>query len=129
MTLLERAQHLQDLASSGETIFDALDTYYADDVDVVEATGETFQGRETQKGRVQEWMDSVEAIHGGGVTAIAAHETGEGTGVALVETSTDVTFKGAPRMLFEEVAVQHWQDGKVVRERFYYPTGSMGDEA
>lgn len=129
MTLLERAQHLQDLASSGETIFEAIDTYYADDVEVVEATGETFHGRETQAGRVQEWIESVEAIHGGGLTAIAAHETAEGTGVVFAETTTDVTFKGAPRTQFDEVAVQRWEGGKVVHERFYYPTAGMNDGA
>lgn len=129
MTLLERAQHLQDLASSGETIFEAIDTYYADDVEIVEATGETFHGRETQKGRVQEWIESVEDIHGGGLTAIAAHETADGTGVVFAETTTDVTFKGAPRTQFGEVAVQRWEGGKVVHERFYYPTEGVGDDA
>ena len=71
-------------------------------------------------------MASVEEFHGGGITAIAAHETGPGTGVVFVESSSDVTFKGAGRTQMEEVAVQQWTDGKVTHERFYFDTKGMG---
>ena len=119
MTLLEAARDLQAKAA-GPTIYDAVDTYYADDVTIVEATGETFHGKETQKDRIREWQAGVAEIHGGEVKAIAAHETAPGTGVAFVETAMDVTFKEAGRVDFDEVAVQQWKDGKVVHERFYY---------
>ncbi|MEM6325994.1 MAG: SnoaL-like domain-containing protein, partial [Bacteroidota bacterium] len=104
---------------------DAIDTYYHDDIEIVEATGDTFHGKETQKGRVQEWMSSVEEMHDGGIRAIAATETAPGTGVALIETYADVTFKGAGRRAIEEVAVQRWEDGQVVHERFYYNAPNM----
>ena len=121
MTLLERAQHLQELAH-GPTILEAVDTYYADDVEIVEATGETATGRETQKDRIREWMRTVKANHGGGVQALAAHETAPGTGVVFVETSDDLEFTDGSRFTMDEVAVQRWEDGKVVHERFYYTT-------
>jgi ketosteroid isomerase-like protein len=124
MTLLEQATDFQQWAA-GPAIFDAVDTYYADDVTIVEATGDTFHGKETQKDRIREWMESVEEVHGGSAKAIAAHETAPGTGVAFVETSTDVTFKGQGRMQIEEVAVQQWKDGQVVHERFYYNAPDM----
>lgn len=120
MTLLEHATRLQDMAQGVPSIFDAVDTYYADDVTVVEATGETFTGKETQKGRIQEWIEGVVEIHDGGVRSIAAHETSPGSGVALIESYTDATFTEGGRFLFEEVAVQRWENGKVVHERFYY---------
>lgn len=119
MTLLEMATRMQDLAHSPD-ILDAVDQYYADDVTVVEATGETATGKETQKGRVQEFFKSVKTMHGGGVTAIAANETAPGTGVVFVETSDDIDFHEGGRMQFEEVAVQTWENGKIVHERFYY---------
>ena len=107
MTLLEQATDFQTKAS-GPDIMDAVDTYYADDITIVEGNGETFQGKDTQKGRIGEWMESVEAIHGGEISAIAAHETSAG------------------RMKMEEVAVQQWSDGKVTHERFYFDTKGMG---
>lgn len=125
MTLLERAADLQQKAA-GPEMLDVIDTYYADDVTIVEATGETFRGKETQKGRCLEWLNTVDEVHGGEVTSIAAHETAPGTGVVFAETAADITFKGAGRMAVEEVAVQQWKDGKVVHERFYYnaPSGA-----
>ncbi len=124
MTLLEQATDLQRQAE-GPGVFDAVDTYYADNIVLVEATGETIHGKETQKGRIQEWIDSVEEVHNGELKAIAAHETAPGTGVVFVETATDITFKGAGRMQIEEVAVQQWKDGQVVHERFYYDASRM----
>ena len=121
MTLLERAQHLQELAH-GPAILDAVDTYYADDVEIVEATGETATGRETQKERIRQWQQTVKSIHGGGVRALAAHETAPGAGVVFVETSDDIEFADGTRATMDEVAVQRWEGGKVVHERFYYTT-------
>ena len=125
MTLLEQATDFQTRAA-GPAILEAVDAYYADDITIVEGNGDTFQGRDTQKGRIQEWLESVEEIHGGEISAIAAHETAPGTGVVFVESSTDATFKGAGRMTFEEVAVQQWTDGKVTHERFYFDTKGAG---
>ena len=124
MTLLEQATHLQQMAA-GPDILDAVDRYYADDVTIVEGNGETFHGRETQKGRVQDFMASVREMHDGGVTALAVSETAPGTGVAFVETWSEMTFTEGGRMKIEEVAVQRWEDGKVVHERFYYDTSGM----
>ena len=105
MTLLEQATDFQAKAS-GPAIMDAVDQYYADDITIVEGNGETFHGKDTQKGRIGEWMASVEEMHGGGITAIAANETAPGTGVVFVEGFVDATFKGAGRMKMEEVTVQ-----------------------
>ncbi|WP_412060161.1 SnoaL-like domain-containing protein [Rubrivirga sp. IMCC45206] len=125
MTLLEQAQHLQDLAS-GPDILEAVDTYYANDIQIVDFTGETPQGKETQKERIRQWLEMVETVApGGGVQSIAAHETAPGTGVVFVETSDVVTFKDGTVYPMDEVAVQRWQDGKVVHERFYHtPPGA-----
>ena len=119
MTLLEQATDLQQRAA-GPGIFDAVDTYYADDVTIVEATGDTFHGRETQKGRIVEWQQGVQEVHGGEITAIAAHEAGPGTGVVFVESALDMTRTDGVRVAFEEVAVQQWRYGRIVHERFYY---------
>ena len=119
MTLLEQATDLQQRAA-GPGILDAVDTYYADDVTIVEATGDTFHGRDVQKGRIVEWQQGVQEIHGGEITAIAAHEAGPGTGVVFVESAMDMTRTDGVRVAFEEVAVQQWRDGQIVHERFYY---------
>lgn len=126
MTLLERATHLQELAN-GPRILEAVDTYYADTVTIVEGDGETFHGRETQKERIREWQAMVTAIApGGGVQSLAVQETAPGTGVVFVETSDEITFGDGSVVQFDEVAVQRWEDGHVVHERFYHNM-PMGD--
>jgi ketosteroid isomerase-like protein len=128
MTLLELATDLQTRAS-GEGIFDALDEYYADDVTIVEANGDTFYGKDTQRGRIQEFLGSIEEEHGGGLLAVAAYETGPGTGVVFAESTFDATMTGVGRMSLDEVAVQRWENGKVVHERFYYNDPMSGGAA
>ena len=39
---------------------------------------------------------------------------------AAVEWSFDITFKGGNRVKMEQVAVQTWKDGKIIREDFYH---------
>lgn len=122
MTVLERVTHLDQLIGEGK-LDEAIDTYYADDIEIIEATGESFQGKETQKGRVKEWQASLEQVHGGGTISITANED---AGVSAIESWVEITFKGAPGPFkFEEVAVQNWKDGKIVRERFYYNAANM----
>lgn len=99
-------------------MIEAIDRFYADDVEIIEADGETARGKEAQKARCLEWLQSIDTYHGGGVHAITSNEE---AGVTMVESWSKMTFKGAPApMNQDEVAVQHWKDGKIVRERFYY---------
>ncbi len=116
MTHLENAQKLYQMVGEGK-MAEAIDELYADNVTVVEATGQTFEGKETQKGRLVEWQAGIEEFHGGGVNNITANEE---TGVTMVESWTDITPKGGQRFKFEEIAVQQWENGKITKERFYY---------
>lgn len=116
MTLLEHATNFQEMAS-GPDLMEAVDTYYAEDITIVEVNGDTFEGRTVQKQRIQEWLDSIEEIHESGVRAIAANEE---TGHVFVESFFEATFKEGGRMQMEEVAVQRWEGDKVVHEKFYY---------
>ena len=109
MTHLEQATKLYQMIGEGK-MAEAIDLLYDENVTVIEATGESFEGKKKQQERLVEWENGLD-----GFTA------NEAEGITMVESWVDVTFKGAPGpMKFEEVAVQHWKDGKIVRERFYY---------
>jgi len=60
-------------------------------------------------------------MNDGGVTAITSNEE---TGVTMVESWMDISFKDGNRMKMEEVAVQTWKDDQIIREHFYYNMGS-----
>lgn len=116
MTNLDRAHDLQRLLGEGK--FDeALDTYYADDVVVVEANGDEFTGREVQRERVHQFMASIEEAHGGETLSVCG-STDDTTTTA--HTTFDATYTGMGRSTLEEVAVQTWKDGKIVHEKFLY---------
>ncbi len=118
-SILETTQDLARLADTGH-VQEAVSTYYADDVTITEATGETAQGREAQLGRMKEFESSIREMHGGGVHAVTANED---EGVSMVESWIDATFADGNRTKLEEVERYVWEDGKIVDARFYYATG------
>ncbi len=117
-SILEMTQDLAQLAGTGQWK-EAVNTYYADNVTITEATGETAQGRDTQIGRMEEFGGSIREMHGGGVLAITANEE---QGVSMIESWLDATFADGNRIKLEEVERYVWKDGKIVDARFYYPT-------
>ena len=115
MSCLQNAQDLYRMMGEGQ-MMEAFEKYYADNVVVVEANGDTRNGKEAQRQAIQQWFGMVQEMHGGGVNSITANEE---TGHACVESWTDVTM-GGHRNKMEEVAVQRWENGQIVHERFYY---------
>ncbi len=113
----DRAADIYKMMGEGKML-EAFDQYYADDVVMIEATGEVREGKATSREFEENWLASIEEYHGGGARAITANEKEK---VTMVEAWADITFKDGNRMTLEEVAVQHWNDeGLIVRERFYY---------
>ncbi len=116
MSCLENASKLYQMIGQGQ-VAEAFEQFYHDDVVVQEANGEVRNGKAAQREAIKQWQGMVKEMHGGGVGCITANEE---TGIACVESWTDITFQNGHRNKLEEVAVQHWQDGKIIKERFYY---------
>ncbi len=115
MSLLEKAQQLCQMMGEGKML-DAFEELYHEDVVVVEANGDTRNGKDAQRKAIHDWMGSIKENHGGGVGAITSNEE---AGTTSIESWVDVTMEHG-RMKMEEVAVQKWQDGQIIHERFYY---------
>lgn len=116
MTYLERIEDIYNHIGQG-TAMDAFEKYYADDVVMVLEDGTEVEGKDTNRERENEFFGSVEEFHGLEVKGITSNEE---TGVTSVESTMTVTFKGADGpMDLEQVAVQHWDEDQIGRERFY----------
>lgn len=115
MTYLERAQDLYRMIDDGR-ILEALDAFYHDDVVVVEADGHTRRGKAAQRKAIQEWMGAVEEMHGGETEHVASNEE---DGVTMVQSTADITMNGR-RSVLREIAVQEWNEDRIVRETFFY---------
>ncbi len=121
MTHLEMAQDLYQQLGEGKTM-EAFEKYYHDDVVIVEANGDTRDGKDAQRKAIGDWYTSVKEMHGGGTNTVTANE---GEGITMVESWTDCTFQDGNRFKLEEVAVQKWKDGQIIHERFYYNMPNM----
>jgi hypothetical protein len=93
----------------------AFDKFYADNVIMQENDGNPFSGKDVNRKREEEFMKTVEQFHGARLLSEAIN--GE---VTFSEWEYDMTVKGRGRGKMNEVAVRHWKNGQVSRERFYY---------
>ncbi len=117
MSVLENAKQLQQMMGEGKAQ-DAFEKYYHEDVKVHEIpTGEVRNGKSAQREAIKQWEGMVQEVHGAGCSSVCADES---AGVSTAETWMDITFQGGNRMKMEEVAVQKWQDGQIIEEKFYY---------
>lgn len=123
MTYLQKATQLYQMIGSGR-LLDAFEQFYAEDIVMVEASGEVREGKATNRVFEQQFMGGIQEMHGGGARAITANEE---DAVTMVESWMEVTFKDGNRVFMEQIAVQYWEGDLIKREKFYYnpsPTGS-----
>ncbi len=116
MTYLERAQDMYNQVLSGK-LMDAFEKYYHQDVVMIEASGDTCKGKDANRKREKEFLESVKEWHGGGVVSITSNEE---EGVSMVESWIDVTYQDGRRGKMEEIARQKWEGDQIIEERFYY---------
>jgi hypothetical protein len=121
MTTQEVAARYRELAHQRKFI-EIQDTFYAENVVCQEPEKAAAMG-------LPIFTNGREAVKAKGIARRATIETshsyvcseplvaGEYFSVVLTQ---DVTFKGKPRMTLEEVGIFHVQDGKVVKEQFFY---------
>ncbi len=95
-------------------ILDGLDRFYADDCTFQEGNEEPIRGKATQKERLSKMFASLQGFNGA-----TLHSQGIGDGVTLTEWTFDMTGGNGEPIIWNEILVRYWNDGKVVRERFY----------
>lgn len=117
MSLLEKARNVQKMIVNGQGM-DALEKYYHENIQVYEMpTGEQRDGKDAQRKAMQQWADNIQEFHDSGYGAVTSDEENNTT---CAELWMEVTFKDGKRVKMEEVAVQKWQDGQIIEEKFYY---------
>ena len=114
--VLNRAKAM-NMMTVEEGVLPAFEKYYHEDVVMQENDEEPRRGKAANREFLTQWAANVEAVHGGGVGAIASNEADQ---VSMVESWIEVTFVGGNRQKLQEVAIQHWKGDKIIRERFYY---------
>jgi len=123
MNAREIGKNLVSLCREGKNL-DCINTYYAKDVESVEAAappgGERIaKGIDAVRGKNQWWMENHE-VHSAEVTGPYPHGD-ESFGVRF---NYDITQKATgKRMQMDELGIFHVKGGKIVREEFFYDMG------
>jgi len=118
MTVKELAQELTNMVIAGR-VMEAFEKFYGDDVIVIENNEPERVGKEVNREFHKKFMENVGEVHETKVNHLA---TDEEKGIAFIYWHFDMTSKDGKRRVVDEVAVQKWVDGKIVKERFFYDT-------
>ena len=111
-----RIQELLGYVQEGR-IMDAMKEFYAQNVVMEEPMYGATDGLAANLEREQKFVDSVKEFRG-----FEAKNVSIGENSAIYENVMDWVDVKGQEIHVEQVAVQEWKDGKIVRERFYYAT-------
>lgn len=116
MELKTQVEDLVSMISAGKML-EAFDKYYADNVTMQENETEPRVGKEANRKYEEAFVSGLEKVHEMKILGVAI-----GDNYATIESFMDLTHKDWGRVARTQVAVQHWADGKIIQEKFYYNT-------
>jgi ketosteroid isomerase-like protein len=96
-------------------ILNAFEKFYADDVVMQENNSPPFHGKDVNRKREEDFVNSVQEFHEARLLGEAVNG-----GTSYSEWEYDVTFKNGTRTKLQQVASRRWKNGQVSHERFYY---------
>lgn len=112
--LLGKIQQLNKMVLEGAAI-EAFDKFYDDQVSMQENDQAPTLGKAANREREIQFFNSITEFRGAKVLSVAA--AGDRT---YVEWFFDYTHKDWGKRTYHQVAVQIWNNGKIVNEKFYY---------
>lgn len=113
-SILEKLNDLNGLVLSGNAI-EAFEKYYHDEVVMQENNQSPTVGKKANHQRELEFFGSITEFRGAKVLNLAAGEN-----ISYVTWHYDYTHKDWGERNYTQVSVQHWKDGKIVKEQFFY---------
>jgi ketosteroid isomerase-like protein len=115
-TNVAKLDHELNQAILSGDILNAFEKFYAHDVVMQENDAAPIAGKEANRKREQEFVNSVKQFHGAKLVGEAVNGDR-----SYSEWEYDVTFKAdGGRVKLQQVASRLWKDGQVAHERFYY---------
>lgn len=111
----EKVNTLNQLIINGDTI-KAMETFYSDDIEMQENEDVPRKGKsvciDTERDNLQK-VKNVESI-------LLNQAFDEEKNVVFSEWKFLVTYKDNNKFILTEVSIQHWLDGQIAKEKFYY---------
>lgn len=107
-------EEIKTLVLNGQAM-EAFENYYGDDVIMQENDHPPTVGKDANRQRELEFFSKITEFRGLELKSVAF-----GDDVIISEWFADYTHADWGKRTYQQVAVQKWQNGKVVHERFYY---------
>jgi hypothetical protein len=117
MTEIQIKNSLNDLNSlviNGK-LMDAFDKYYHDEIEMQENNNPGVKGKDFHRKRELEFLSNVTDFRSASVEGLAVNGD-----TSFVIWSYDYTHKEWGVRKYTQVSVQHWKDGKIIKEQFFY---------
>ena len=105
---------LSNMIAEGK-ILEAFEKYYADDVVMQENNDAPRVGKEANRAHEEAFVHGIDKVNEMKILGVAV-----GDNYSTIESSIDAVHKEWGTMKMSQVAVQHWKDGKIFSEKFYY---------
>ena len=113
-TLLEKISDLNDLVLQGKPL-EAFEKYYHDDVVMQENENVPTIGKEANRKREENFFASVSEFRSARPLKITVGEY-----VTMVQWHYDYTHKDWGVRNYSQISVQEWENGKIIKEQFFY---------
>ncbi len=113
-TISELINDLNNMVLQGKAM-EAFEKYYADDVVMQENEMPATAGKDANRERELAFFGGISEFRGAQVLDVAVGEN-----LSMVVWNMDYTHKEYGVRNYKQVSVQHWKDGKIVNEKFYY---------
>lgn len=113
-TLKEKIEHLNKLVLEGKAL-EAFEMYYDDEVVMQENETTPTIGKEANRRREQEFFGGITEFRGASPLNVAV-----GNDTTMVIWHYDYTHKDWGVRNYKQVSVQHWKNGRIVKEQFFY---------
>ena len=114
LTLLQKIKDLNKLVVEGKSL-EAFEKYYHDDVMMQENENIPTLGKEANRDREKEFYAAVTEFRSAKPIKIIV-----GEGISMVQWHYDYTHKDWGTRNYNQVSVQEWKDGKIIKEQFFY---------
>lgn len=109
----ETLKHFNQLLQQGDWR-QCMATYYSNEVQVFEGSMLVADSLEANIAREEEFLQGIKAWNKTDIIAEAA-----GDNVTMTEWDMDFEHETYGHKVGRQVAVQHWRDGKIVREQYF----------
>lgn len=115
-TIRSRIEQLQGFINNGK-ILEAMEEFYHDDVEMRENAEPPTRGLAANIEREKQFLSGVKQWNWTRWHATAVNDE---ENIAFLEYSFSFVNTDDQTVVYEQAAVQRWQDGRIVSERFYH---------